>query len=67
MKLIDITPSTLRCGDGGCSCGCPALFQTDEDGYVLIGSLMDAQALGIAKRVGKGEVAIRIPAELLKR
>jgi hypothetical protein len=67
MKLTDITPSSLRCGDDGCSCGCPAIFSTDEGGYVLIGSLMDAQKLGIAKRVGKGEVAIRVPAALLKK
>jgi len=63
MALKDITPKVLLCHTKTC---CPALFEDEKGDFVLVGSLMDAQKLGIAQRVGAGEVAIRIPRALLK-
>jgi hypothetical protein len=65
MILKDITPPTLQCKT--CKPCCPALFETEQGDYMLIGSLEDAQKLGIADRVGEGEVVIRVPRALLQK
>lgn len=35
MKLNEVTPEAYLCGS--CGCGCPAVFETDRDTYVIIG------------------------------
>jgi len=35
MKLNDITPPEFACGN--CGCGCPAVLETENDTYIIIG------------------------------
>ena len=61
MKLTDLTPEKYR------SCAiaaCPALFRTDRGTYVVIGKVLDDGVVP-AGRVGPGEIAVELPAELI--
>ncbi len=52
VKINDITPEAYRmCG--GCGCGCPAVLETDQDSYFIIGKKLTSVA---AKQV-EGKVA----------
>lgn len=61
--LKDITPSSFNCGIAVC----PAIFETDQRTYIIIGSVVDSKTVKelLPGRVGKGEIAIEIPQELL--
>ena len=62
MKIIqEITPKSFQC----VLAACPAIFKTNKGSYVLIGKKINAKELGVAKRVGKGEILVEIPVELL--
>lgn len=63
MKLIEITPKVMRCGIGSC----PAIFETPDGKYVLIGSRLPEEFVNqeLAGRISPGETAIEIPRELL--
>ena len=61
MKLTDLTPEKYR------SCAiaaCPALFRTDRGTYVVIGTVLGDDVVPEG-RVGPGEIAVELPAELL--
>lgn len=61
--LNDLTPSSFSCLIGAC----PAIFETDQKTYIIIGSVVDSKTVKelLPGRVGKGEIAIEIPQELL--
>ncbi len=59
MSLIDITPVHL-CRNG---MRCPTLW-VDDDQYVFIGKLIARPSTAVKAKVGKGEVAVRIPRDL---
>ena len=63
MNLKDITPRTIVCA----GIGCPAIFEAENDRYVIIGKLLPKKFSdsGLASRIGPDEVAIIIPRELL--
>jgi hypothetical protein len=65
VKLIEITPNKARCVVSAC----PALFQTDRDSYIVIGSLLpdDQVKRHLKGRVGLNEVAVEIPKALLSK
>ena len=44
---------------------CPAIFETNNESYALIGKKLDAKKLGISKRVGKDEILIEVPKKLI--
>ncbi len=62
-SLKEITPLTFNCGVALC----PAIFKTDQNTYIVIGSVVDSETIEklLPNRVGKGEIAIEIPQELL--
>ncbi len=57
----ELTPASMYCAAGGC----PAIFETNRQSYILIGKKIDPEKLGISERIGKGEVLIEIPKELI--
>ena len=63
MKLTDITPKNFNCGIGAC----PAIFETADGDYVLIGKKVSrtATVTALDGRIGRGEIAVKIPRELL--
>jgi hypothetical protein len=79
-KLINITPENFRCTLGACpavytdltpaehrceiSVSCPAVLRT-EGRYVIIGKRLDPEAEGLSGKVGEGEEAVEISAEIL--
>jgi hypothetical protein len=59
MKLKEITPSAFVCKE--CKT-CPAVFETENDTYVIIGKKLSASAAEqLAGRVGAGELVIEVP------
>jgi len=60
MKIIkDLTPNSM------CMVGaCPAIFETDEQSYLLIGKLTDSSIVPEG-RVGQDEVVIEVSKALL--
>ena len=60
MKLKEVTPAEYQvCGN--CGCGCPAVFETENNTYVIIGKVLSASALEQLKgRVASDEFAIEV-------
>lgn len=63
MKAKDITPPEARCSVGPC----PAIFKTDQGTYLVVGSIPAGRELplNVRKKLGKGEVVVEIPGNLL--
>ena len=59
--MEELTPEPLQCGVGAC----PAIFKTNRETYALIGKKLDPKEMKVDKRVGKDEVLIEIPKELI--
>ena len=57
----ELTPKANRCGIGAC----PAIFETNQNSYAIIGKKISAKNLGVSKRIGKNEVLIEIPKNIL--
>ena len=57
----ELTPKIMKCGIGAC----PAIFETSNNSYAVIGKILNAKTLGVSKRVGKNEVLVEIPKGLL--
>jgi hypothetical protein len=61
MKLNDITPAEFQ-ACGNCGCGCPAVFETENDSYVIIGKVLPAAAVAQLKgRIADDELVIEVP------
>ena len=62
-KLKDLTPDYFKK-----SCfplpGCPAIFEHETD-YYIIGKLVYEKKLGVANRLSKGEVLIKLPKHII--
>lgn len=64
MKLQkELTPAEMSCLLGSC----PAIFETNNESYALIGKKLDSKKLGISKRVGKDEVLVEVPKKLIDK
>lgn len=55
-KYKEVTPKNMRCT----LYACPQIHEED-DNYIIIGKQVDPASIGLEKKVGPGEVAIRIP------
>lgn len=53
----ELTPKESMCVFGPC----PAIFETNNKSYAVIGKVLDGKSLGISKRIGKDEVLIEVP------
>lgn len=61
MKLLDITPEAFACGNCN-SCTCPAVFETENDSYVIIGKKLPASVVdGLKSRMADDEFVIEVP------
>jgi len=59
MELNEITPEAYMCGN--CGCGCPAVFETENNTYVIIGKKLSAEALKMLEgRIADDEFAIEV-------
>jgi hypothetical protein len=59
MKLHDITPAEFVCST--CA-ACPAVFETENNSYVIVGKKLPAEALAQLKgRVAEDEFVIEVP------
>jgi len=60
MKMKDITPANFMCHvQGQC---CPAVLETEEGTYVIIGKkLSDAALKAVEGRVAEDEFVIEVP------
>lgn len=64
MKLHEITPEAYMCGT--CGCGCPAVFETENDQYVIIGKKLSPEMeKELAGRVADDEFAIIVDKEMI--
>ena len=63
MKAKEITPKEGRC----VGIGCPSVFKTDRKTLIIVGSIPANGDLprNVRKKMGKGEVAVEIPAQTL--
>jgi len=59
----ELTPKTEMCT----AMVCPAIFETNKGSYALIGKKVNAKDLKVDKRVGKDEVLIEVPKELIDK
>lgn len=60
MKLNEITPEAFMCNS--CSCGCPAVFETENNSYVIIGKVLPASVVEQLKgRMAEDEIVIEVP------
>ena len=57
----ELTPKIEMCGIGAC----PAVFETNKGSYAIIGKKLDAKNLWVDKRVGKDEVLIEVPKNII--
>ena len=62
MKVKEITPNKFACMAGGC----PAVFETNRDTYLIIGTQADTSDKRLIGRIGPNEVVIEVPVELLR-
>ena len=59
MKLKEITPAGFVCHQQGC---CPAVFETENGSYVIIGKKLSSSAqAAVAGRVADDEFVIEVP------
>ncbi len=59
MKLKERTPSEFICHSSSC---CPAVFETENNSYVIIGKKLPASAIEqLAGRIGDDEFVIEVP------
>ena len=64
MKLTEKTPKKYNCIIGAC----PAVFETDQKSYVVIGKVLSKSQVNklLKGRVGKDEMAVEFPKGLLE-
>ncbi len=59
MKLNELTPAEFMCGT--CGCGCPAVFETEDNEYVIIGKkLTAAEEKLLEGRIADDEFVIKV-------
>jgi len=59
--LKEITPKEMSCLVGGC----PAIFETNKDSYLLIGKAIKPEKVGLSNKVAKDEILIEVPKNLI--
>lgn len=66
MKLIEKTPKSMVCPGLG---WCPAVFETDHNTYIVIGTQLTSDQIEkfLKGRIGSGEIAVEFPKKLLSQ
>ena len=59
-SIYELTPKNMRCAVGPCL----AIYK-EEGNYLIIGEQVDPKEVGLEKKVGEGEVLIKISKELI--
>lgn len=78
--IFELTPKDMQCVVGACpaiyqsdspakeACfggiGCPTI-EKREGSYLIVGELVKAEEFGLEKKVGEGEVLIKVPMKLI--
>jgi len=58
MKFKEITPAEFMCHTSSC---CPAVYEVDNESYVIVGKKLSAASLSAVKdRIGDDEYAIEV-------
>ncbi len=63
MITREVTPNQMSCIVGAC----PAIFETNQDAYAVIGKVVEPKELGLDKRVAKDETLIVVPKKLIDK
>ncbi len=59
MKFKDVTPENFMCHTSSC---CPAVLETEDDSYVIIGKkLTESEQSQLADRIADDEFVIEVP------
>jgi len=58
--IYEVTPKDMKCVAGPC----PGIY-TKEGNYLIIGEQVDPKEVGLEKKVGEGEVLIKVPKKLI--
>jgi hypothetical protein len=62
MKLKEVTPAEFSVCHSGCASGCPAVFETENNSYVIIGKKLPASVVAqLDGRVAEDEFVIEVP------
>lgn len=63
MKIIEKTPEKLFCVIGTC----PALFETDEGTFLIIGKKLNKENIPaeVKRKIGSDEMVIEVPKNLI--
>ena len=59
-SIYEITPENMKCIAGACS----GIYE-DKGTYLIIGEQVDPKKVGLEKKVGEGEVLIKVPKKLI--
>ena len=63
--MIKILPEWMNSCLGGL--GCPAIFETDQDSYILIGKKLNPKDFNLTRRTAKDEILIEVPKKLIDK
>ncbi len=62
MKLKEVTPAEFSVCHSGCQQGCPAVFETENNSYVIIGKKLSSSVeKQLAGRIADDEYVIEVP------
>ena len=62
--LKNFTPKTMLCGS--CGCGCPAIYENENNDFVVIGKHTTAEIrTDIADKIASDEDTVTLPRELI--
>jgi hypothetical protein len=57
----NVTPEHMQCLVGAC----PAIYETKQGNYLVVGKQVNPSDVGLAGKVGEGEVLVKVPRELI--
>jgi len=60
-SIYEVTPKSMICGLAGV---CSGIYK-DEGNYLIIGKQVNPKEFGLEKKVGEGEVLIKVPKKLI--
>lgn len=68
-KINNQTKARLVCSTCPPIAPCPSVFETDNNTYIIIGKKLTMGEIGdnVRAKIGKGEAAIEVPVELIRK
>ena len=64
LKILkEVTPKEMSCVEAIC----PAIFETNNNSYAIIGKKVSGEDLFISERISKDEVLIEVPKNLIDK